>query len=228
MTRVLAVADEVDEVLFGAGLDDLGPDLVVSCGDLPYDDLEYLVTRLSVPLVYVPGKHDPELRQRREPAWPPTLGSPHLEDPPGPLGCVNVDGRLEDAGGLRLAGLGGSVRYREGPNQYTQAEMRRRARRLRRRAGVRRLRDGRGVDLLATHAPPFGLGDEDDPAHVGIQALHALIRRLSPSLLLHGHVHPYGREQPDRMIGSTRVVNVVPWRILTAEPRTARGRRTDG
>ena len=62
MTRILAVADEVDESLYGDKLDKLRPDLMVSCGDLPFDYLEYLVSRANVPLLYVPGNHDPSVR----------------------------------------------------------------------------------------------------------------------------------------------------------------------
>jgi uncharacterized RDD family membrane protein YckC len=40
------------------------PDLVVSCGDLPWDDLERIVDVANVPLVYVPGNHDPALVSR--------------------------------------------------------------------------------------------------------------------------------------------------------------------
>lgn len=218
MTTILAVADEVDEVLYGEAAERIRPDLVVSCGDLPFDFLEFLVTRLSVPLVYVPGNHDPDLHpQRGAAAWPPQPSISYLEDPPGPLGGTNADIHVVDEAGVRMAGLGGSIRYRDGPNQYTQAQMRRRARRLRRRAAWREFRDGREVDVVLSHAPPLGLGDDDDPAHVGIEALLPLARRLRPAFLLHGHIHPYGRELPDRAIGPTRVVNVVPFKVLELE-----------
>jgi calcineurin-like phosphoesterase family protein len=216
--KILAVSDEVDETLDGSGLDEIRPDIVVSCGDLPLDYLQYLITRLNVPLVYVPGNHDPDLGERRAMAWSPMPLLRHRESPPGPPGGINADLRVVDAVGLRLAGLGGSVRYREGPNQYTQVEMRRRARLLRLRIRAKRFRDGRGLDVLVTHAPPFGLGDDDDPAHVGIEALNWLVEHLSPSLLLHGHIHPYGEAKPDRLIGSTRVVNVIPRRVLEVGP----------
>jgi predicted phosphodiesterase len=212
MPKILAVSDEIDEALYGPALEDVRPDLVVSCGDLPLDYLEYLVTRLNAPLVYVPGNHDPDLRGGN--ARSASSLSPPPEDAAGPRGCTNADLRVVDAGGLRLAGLGGCVRYREGPNQYTQTAMQRRARLLRLRVRARRLRDGRGVDVLLSHAPPLGVGDEDDPAHVGIQALHALVARLSPTLLLHGHIHPYGEKRTDRMMGTTRVVNVIPRRVV--------------
>lgn len=216
MPRILAVADEIDPGLTFEALRRLEPDLVLSCGDLPFDELERLVDVTNVPVLYVPGNHDPDLRGKGEMlTFPVTLAPRDLADPPGPRGCTNVDGRVEDAAGLRVAGLGGSVRYHEGPNQYTQAQMRRRARRLARRVAFRRRRDHRGVDVLVTHVPPRGLGDEeDDPVHHGFEAFADLIRRLRPTLLVHGHVHPYGTVLRDRELGGTRVVNAVPHRVL--------------
>jgi Icc-related predicted phosphoesterase len=217
MPRILAIADEPFPGM--PDLVDTRPDLIVSCGDLPWEDLERMVDLANVPLLFVPGNHDPALTPAGGGAViPPRIEIRDLEDPPGPRGCTSVDGRVEDAAGIRVVGLGGSVRYRSGPNQYTQREMRRRARRVARRARWRRMRDGRGVDLLITHAPPKGLGDEDDRAHEGFEALHGLVERLRPRLLLHGHVHPFGIARPDRMLGETRVVNVVPYKLLELEP----------
>lgn len=213
MPRILAVADEPYP-----GLPDLTmarPDVVLSCGDLPWDDLERIVDVTNVPLLFVPGNHDPSLTPSPQGVvWPFTIANPHFVDPPGPRGATSVDGRIVDAAGLRIAGLGGSVRYRKGPNQYTQAEMARRARWLVRRATRKRLRDGKGVDILITHAPPKGLGDEDDAPHEGFEAFHGLVRRLRPKLLLHGHIHPYGVPRPDRYLEETRVVNVIPYRVI--------------
>jgi Icc-related predicted phosphoesterase len=216
MPRILAIADEPTPGL--PDLLDARPDVIVSCGDLPWEDLERMVDLVNVPLLFVPGNHDPALVAAGAPLWPPSTAVRDLEDPPGPRGCTNVDGRIEDAGGLRIAGLGGSIRYRDGPNQYTQAQMARRARKLGRAAGRRRRRDGRGVDVLITHSPPKGLGDDDDRAHEGFVALHALVERLRPALLLHGHIHPYGVPKPDRHLGDTRVVNVVPFKVIEVEP----------
>jgi hypothetical protein len=232
VTRILAVADEVEETLFGETLSGLQPDLVVSCGDLPFDYLEYIVTVLSVPLLYVPGNHDPDLSARpleeREPFKSGLLiGSGdvagHLPvrgfaTPPGPEGCMNVDGRTAEVAGLVVAGLGGSVNYADGSNRYTQGQMRRRALRLTIGARLRRPLRRRAVDVLVAHSPPMGLGDEpDDPAHVGFAAFHPLVERLRPRLLLHGHVHPHGTPRPDRWLNQTRVVNVVPYRVLEVE-----------
>lgn len=210
MVRVLAVSDEVVERLWRPTVRrHPRPELVLAAGDLPFDYLEYLLDRLSVPLVYVPGNHDPDVSGRRVSRAGLVLRAGLPSSDPGPAGADNADGGVLDAAGLRIAGLGGSLRYRKGPNQWSQEQMARRGRRLVRRAHRLRRRDGRGVDVLLTHAPPLGCGDGDDPPHHGFAALHDVVAALSPRLLLHGHIHPYGQHLPDRTIGTTRVVNVV-------------------
>lgn len=204
--RVLAIADEVAEALYGDTLKDLRPDLILSCGDLPFEYLENLVSRTDLPLLYVPGNHDPGLK----------LGDSTFEglsanfDGTGPPGCINVDSRIEEAAGLWVAGLGGSIRYNEGPNQYTQREMRRRALRLEWRARLRR----RPVDIVLTHAPPAGFGDGDDPAHAGVEALNRLVHKLRPRMLIHGHVRSYGPKAEDLRIGETLIINPIPYRMI--------------
>jgi len=199
------VADEVDDALYEDGLQQLKPDLILSAGDLPFDYLENLVTRAGVPLLYVPGNHDADVKFHRS-----TYGPVVVEEPiPGPEGCDNVDGKILEVDGLRIAGLGGSIRYREGPNQYTQAAMRRRALALELRARLRK-----PPDVLLTHSPPRGLGDGDDLPHQGFEAFNRLLTVLHPRLMVHGHLHPYGRQRQDRQVGGTLIVNAVPHRLL--------------
>ena len=209
MTKILAIADEVDEAMYTGKLERLRPDLVVSAGDLPFDYLEYIVSRLNVPLVYVPGNHDPELRSP-DPTWAP-LGA---ERPlPGPQGCENVDGRVAVAAGLRIAGRGGSMRYKPGSNQYSDAEMRWRALSLEVRVKLNPSRRARKVDVLLTHSPPLGWG-QDDLAHRGFSAFVRLVKDLEPKVLVHGHVHPFGRTKPERLLGTTQIINAVSSRLL--------------
>lgn len=210
VTRVLAVADEVDEALYGDKLARLRPDLIVSAGDLPFEYLENLVSRADVPLVFVPGNHDPDLRTSESP-W--TALRSHVP-PIGPLGADNADGRVIDAAGIRIAGLGGSIRYNRGPNQYTQAQMRFRVLRLGLRIRLKPKRSGSKLDVLLTHAPPFGWSLSQDVAHTGFIAFHQLVSDLAPKVLIHGHVHPYGRVEPLRRLGGTLVINAVPSRLV--------------
>ena len=53
MTRILAISDEVDDALYGDKLYALRPDLIVACGDLPFEYLENLVSRTDVPLLFM-------------------------------------------------------------------------------------------------------------------------------------------------------------------------------
>lgn len=194
-------------------------DVVISCGDLPFDYLEYIVSAANVPLVYILGNHDPDAQRDRPPIE--MLGTPFVRAPTaddcGPPGCTNVDGRIVDVGGLRVAGLGGSMRYSSGAHQYTETEMRRRSRRLVRRARLRKLKDGKGVDLLVTHAPPLGVGDDSDTAHRGFKTFHHLVKVLSPKMMLHGHIHLHGRDRCDHSIGDVPVLNAVGYRTLEVE-----------
>jgi Icc-related predicted phosphoesterase len=209
VTRILAVADEVDEALYADKLDRLRPELVLSCGDLPFDYLEYIVSRANVPLIYVPGNHDPGLAPA-DTTWTAAA----LEPLPGPQGCDNADGRVLEVLGLRIGGLGGSIRYRPGPNQYTEAQMRRRALALEVRVRLKRVPRGRKLDILLTHAPPFGGGPPADPAHVGFAAFNRVYKVLAPAVHFHGHVHLYGRSRPERWVGDTRIINAVPSRLI--------------
>jgi calcineurin-like phosphoesterase family protein len=217
VTRVLTVSDEVVESLWTDQVRRHSVDLVLAAGDLPFDYLEYLADALEQPCVLVPGNHDADLGgySRRRGLWTRD-GFP--VDWPGPQGWQDTDGQVVDVAGLRIAGLGGSIRYSGGPNQWTEGQQSRRAKRLARTAHRKYRQDGRGVDVLLTHSPPRGLGDREDLPHRGFACLHDAVRRIRPALMLHGHIHPHGRPTPERWLDSTRIVNTVGYRILDITP----------
>ena len=161
-------------------------DLIISCGDLKAEYLSFLVTMARCPVLYVHGNHDTGYDRRP------------------PAGCDCIDDKLVVYNGLRILGLGGCLRYHPGQYQYSEKQMRKRIRRLRFtlwRAG--------GVDMVVTHAPIRGLGDADDPAHRGFEALAELLDKYQPAYMLHGHVHlRYGQDTTRlRQYGKTTVVN---------------------
>jgi hypothetical protein len=225
VVRVLAVSDMVEEGLYA----DIGPvrgaDIVLGCGDLPFEYLGYLMNALDVPLVFVPGNHDPDLSGYRVSRAGLTLRAGLPARPPWPDGAVSADGRVVDVAGLRIAGLGGSRRYRSGPNQYSDRQQARRAWRLALKARLHRSPAPRqggapGLDVLLTHAPPRGVGDGTDPAHQGFPALNVLAARLQPALLLHGHVDPDPAGQRDHTLGRTLVRNATGWQLFDFDPAT--------
>ena len=187
--KILAVADEESPALWDAYVPGrlADYDLIISCGDLKPEYLSFLVTMARAPLLYVHGNHD------------------GLYESKPPEGCDSIDDRLVVYNGVRILGLGGCLRYHEGPHQYTEKQMRRRIAKL--AFAIWRCK---GVDIVVTHAPPRGCGDRDDPAHRGFEALLKLIERRQPAFLLHGHVHlRYDHTLPrEQRLGSTRVINV--------------------
>jgi Icc-related predicted phosphoesterase len=199
--RILAVAD-VEERALGEHFDPerwRGIDLIVSCGDLDSDYLDYLVSRLNVPCLYVRGNHDRAYEQR----------------PPG--GCEDVHSRVVRVAGLRFAGLEGSRWYGGKGVEYSDRAVALRAWLL-----AWRIRMAGGVDVLVTHAPPLLPSTSDAPVdrvHEGFEAFTALAERFRPQLFLHGHTHlGYGRGQRERRLGATRVIDCYGHALIEVEP----------
>jgi Icc-related predicted phosphoesterase len=196
--RLLAVSDEVEpQLLDERTVEAQGHvDLVIGCGDLPADYLDALATVYAAPLIFVRGNHDPPGRQG---------DYPHEAE---------IDGRVVREKGLLIAGLEGSIRYSDGPHQYTERQMMGKVRALRLRLRLRQ------PDILITHGPPAGVNEGTDAPHHGLQAVRRAVEWMRPRLLLHGHVHPYGREVPrEGQLGETRVINVVGHRLIELPPR---------
>jgi Icc-related predicted phosphoesterase len=211
--KILALSDQVVEHLYSPLIKERfgDVDMVVGCGDLPSYYLDYIVSMLNVPLALVPGNHD----------LPMT--SPNAEQAPESAGTArwsgSIDGIVVEEQGLLLAGLGGSIRYRpDGVHQYTQAEMRGRVLRMAPRLYWNRLRHGRFLDILVTHAPPRGIHDAEDPAHVGFMVFNRFIAHFRPRYLLHGHSHVYRRcDITTSQVGGTTIINVYPYRVIEVD-----------
>ncbi len=199
--KILAVADEVDSRLYGSGslLRAHGiPDLVLACGDLPPYYLDYLVSQLDVPMYAVHGNHD---------AAPPLEGSAGFER----CGAAWIGGRALNVSGLLLAGFDGSLRYNNGAYQSSETEMQAAVRALVPRLLLNKVRFGRFLDILVTHAPPRGIHDQPDLCHRGFDAFRWLVRTFQPTYHLHGHIHVYDRRTPMvTRVGRTEVINVFP------------------
>lgn len=186
--RILLLADEPDLRLWDH-LDRRlleNVDLVISCGDLPGEYLSFITCFTSAPVLYVHGNHDD--RYAKKP----------------PEGCICIEDTIYNFNGLRILGLGGSMRYKPGEHQYTDREMARRIRKLR-----LKLWRSKGFDMLIAHAPLRGIGDAEDLCHRGFESLRALVEKYKPAFFVHGHVHKdydfrFRREHP---YGETVIVN---------------------
>lgn len=197
MVTVLAVADQVSDLLY----DGFEPerwrdiDLVLSCGDLPPEYLDFLATELCVPVVYVRGNHDCAYEPERY------------------EGLVNAHSKIVVEAGLRIAGFEGSRRYNKGGCQLTEAEMRR----IVALSRLKALRRGT-PDIVLTHAPPAGIHDADDRAHQGFEAFNTAVAAWHPQYLIHGHTHAYSGKQLATTVNGTTVVNAYPYLSLEVRP----------
>ncbi len=92
---------------------------------------------------------------------------------------------------ILLAGLSGSMKYNNGLNQYTESQMFFKICRLIPRLIYNKIRYGRYLDILVTHAAPQGIHDRDDPCHRGFRCFLWFMKKFTPSYLIHGHIHLY-------------------------------------
>jgi Icc-related predicted phosphoesterase len=210
--RVLAVSDEVDPRIYSASLSQRMPDiqLVFGCGDVPASYLEFLADALNRPVYFVLGNHLEELTRKGEHGC-------HYQ----PMGCVNLGGRVhrDESTGMILAGLPGSPRYSQGEEtQFTEWQMLRIIARMTPRLLWNKLRHGRALDVLITHAPPRDVNDRPDLPHRGFKAMRRFLTWFHPAYQLHGHVHLYDRNEPfTTSFENTEVINVYPYQVLDLE-----------
>jgi uncharacterized protein len=208
--RALVICDKVEPILYSpAILERVGQvDLIISCGDLPFYYIEYIVSMLNKPAFYVFGNHGSEyqFKSGKGDEW----NVQHA-----PEGATDLHCQSFNAAGLLLAGLEGSIRYNDSKEaQYTNSEMWWNIYRLLPRLLNNRLRYGRWLDVLVTHSPPAGIHDKPDPAHRGFSCFLPFMRWFKPRYLLHGHIHIYRQETTQTRYEETEVINVYPFRIL--------------
>ncbi len=207
--RALAVSDHIDPRIHSSTLRERMSDIqiVFGCGDVPARYLEFLADALDKPVYFVMGNHLEEVTRKG------LQGRAYQ-----PMGCVDLGGRVvrDEWTGLLLAGLPGSPRYSSGESQqYTNGQISRMIWRMTPRLLWNRLRYGRCVDVLISHAPPRGINDRDDLPHRGFPAMVRFLRWFKPRYQLHGHIHLYDRSIPcETRFASTSVVNVYPYRVM--------------
>ncbi len=204
--KILSVSDIEMGFLYSPRIADRfhDVDIIIGCGDLPYYYLEYMISILNIPLYYVRGNHSP------------LVESGFGGDRKSPWGAVDLHRRvIQDDTGLLLAGIEGSLKYNNGPHQYTQGEMWGMIWMMVPRLFLNYLLYGRYLDIFITHAPPYHIHDSDDLPHQGIKAYNWLIKVFQPTLHLHGHIHLYTQNiVPLTRVKHTQVINSYGYREI--------------
>ena len=210
--KILCVSDTTSSLAFSSNVAEIykGTQIIMSCGDMPMASHDYLSTMLKKDVYYVYGNHNLETF-RKEMDKDEKFAARFNRDSDHEFYGFLIDGKCvrDKSTGLLIAGLGGSMRYNNGDSQYTEAQMRRRIRRMAMTLRFNKLKYGRYLDILITHAPPFGIGDGEDLCHRGFKCFLDFMDRYAPKYLLHGHVHldDHNANRITRY-GGTQVINV--------------------
>jgi Icc-related predicted phosphoesterase len=190
--KILCISDQIDPLVYSSSIKDRfgDVDLVLGAGDLPLDYLDFIVSSLNRPLLFVFGNHDLKdfhyyYKNNKNPAF-----FPERDITPG-AGATHIGSQVKREGALILAGLGGSMRYNRGENQFTESGMGWEVFKLIPRLVINRLFRGRWLDILLTHAAPLGVHDKEDPCHRGFKVFLWFMQTFKPKYLIHGHIHLY-------------------------------------
>lgn len=218
--KILCISDTLDPLVYSAQIKQrfADVDIIISAGDLPMPYLGFIASSLNRPLLFVFGNHNlTRYNQfnRRITDSVPSL-TPHNSESkdeswqlPRTFGATYLKGRVKKVRGLLIGGIGGSRNYNNGPNQYNEWQMRYRIVKMVPRLLWNKIIHGRYLDILVTHAAPYGINDRNDPCHQGFRCFLGFMRLFRPRYLLHGHVHLYDTNSPrTATYMDTKVINV--------------------
>ena len=189
--KILCISDQIDPQVYSPAIKERfsDVDLILSAGDLPLDYLDFIISSLNKPLFFIFGNHHIEDLKHYKKLWDTPLAPEEGEY----LGCgaVHLGTKVKIEGNFILAGLGGSMRYNNGRNQFTDFEMFLEITKIIPRLLWNRLFHGRFLDILLTHAPPRGIHDKNDKCHWGFKTYLWFMKVFKPRYLVHGHIHLY-------------------------------------
>jgi Icc-related predicted phosphoesterase len=200
--------------------------LIISCGDLDTEYLEFIVDGINRDLMFVCGNHQCNTNHDYFSTLRERIYNYHRKIVQHVAGRADLHGRVEAFNEYLVAGFGGSMRYSSSENQYTEKEMARIVRQVIRKIKWHRLQDAllgrpqREV-IVVSHAPLQKVHDQPDLCHTGFQCFHDFIRETSPLLWLHGHVHLTDLHQNQiSIVEQSTVVNVFGCKIVDIDQRS--------
>jgi Icc-related predicted phosphoesterase len=216
--KILCVSDQIDPLVYTNTIRERfsDVDIILCAGDLPLDYLDFIVSSLNKPLFFVYGNHNLDhFDYYTEGIRDNFTGEKEYEG----SGATHVGSRVVFHDGLIIAGLGGSMRYNRGKNQFTEFQMMGQIIRLIPRLLFNRLFRGRFVDILVTHASPKGIHDKEDRCHWGFESFLWFMRTFRPKYLVHGHIHLYSLSDVRvTKYGETQVINAYSHYVIDTGP----------
>ena len=144
----------------------------------------FIVSSLNKPLYFVFGNHNlkrynlfkkgnSSLQENIiEGMYSKSFGAIYLNG-----NCVRIKSK-----NLLIAGLGGSMKYNKGANQYSEFGMLMRILRMIPHLLWNKAFHGRYLDILLTHASPRGIHDREDPCHRGFRSFLWFMDKFQPGI----------------------------------------------
>lgn len=201
MKKILCISDQIDPLVYDKKITERfkEADFILSAGDLPMEYLDFIQSALKKPLFFVFGAHylkaltyyHPEMAEKTQ---------------DGTVNVYKKNNQFKSAAGkylgfkavyhegLLIAGISGAKKRNDGKNRFSEAQMKRRLFKLGFTLLLNKLRYGRFVDILITHAPP-ALSTEDLNETCGFKCFVPFIKFFKPRFLVHGHLHIHGTEK---------------------------------
>ncbi len=191
--RILCIADHIDPLVYSNNIKERFKDIdiVISAGDLPLRYYDFIVSNLNKPLLFVFGNHNLKRIHLYKPEYRKELKAMYDLSSFNSCGAIYIGGKVKMVKGIIFAGLGGSMWYNGGMNQYTEAGMFFQILKLIPKLIFHRIVHGRYLDVLLTHSPPYGINDLPDRCHTGFKVFLWFMKRFKPKYLIHGHIHLY-------------------------------------
>lgn len=225
--KILCISDHIDPLVYSNQIKSRFSDVdaIVSSGDLPLNYYDFIVSSLNKPLYFIFGNHNLKkmhlYRKIRENTV--EYAAENLKPISEYVGATYAGGRIKRENGLIVGGLGGSMWYNGGKNQYTNKRMYMKALRLVPGLIWNRIFHHRFIDILITHAPPCGIHDQSDRCHAGFKAFLWFMKTFKPKYLIHGHVHLYDLNTPRTAeYYDTTVINAYNHYLIDLELRHER------
>lgn len=115
-------------------------------------------------------------------------------------GITNISGKIIEIKGVKIAGLGGSFKYKKADNYalYTHEE------------SIQILSNVEGADILVTHDRPY-INNNNDNAHDGLKGITKYIYTNHVPINIHGHLH---EDNLEYLQNGTKVIGVYGAKII--------------
>ncbi|GHU69162.1 metallophosphoesterase [Spirochaetia bacterium] len=191
--KILCISDQIDPLIYTNTIRErfADVDMILSAGDLPMDYLDFIVSSLNKPLFFVFGNHNLKEYKYYHKGGNDYAAMTDPDEEFQGFGAVHLHGRVVHEDGIIIAGLGGSMRYNNGENQFTDSQMKREILKMVPALLFNRVFRGRYLDILLTHASPRGIHDKPDKCHWGFNSFLWFMKKFKPRYLIHGHIHLY-------------------------------------